>query len=126
MNNQAKLASKHRGFGLSHQNERNVMKNKTAVLEYCVAKRNGQRAKWAFRFKNADGDTLIESPQAFDSKLKAEGGFLSVLKSVASNQYKVEFPSSSKQCLHPASISARKPHRPLRVASSRRLVTPWN
>jgi len=94
------------------------MKNKSAVLEYCLTRQNGRKAKWAFRFKNADGDTLIESAKEFDSKLKAEEGFVSLIKSVATNQYKVEFPQPARHRLIPA--------RSLRLTRSRKLVTHWN
>ena len=72
------------------------MKNRTPVLEYCVAKKGGKKAKWAFRFRTPEGETLIESAKVFDSRVKAEAGFFSLIKSVASNQYRVEYPAHSK------------------------------
>ena len=72
------------------------MKNKTPVLEYCVARKNGKRAKWAFKFRTPKGDTLIQSAKAFRSKNQAEKGFASMIKSVATNQYTVEYPNHAK------------------------------
>ena len=71
------------------------MKRKTSVLEYCVARKRGKRAKWAFRFRTPEGETLIQSAKVFDSRVKAEAGFVSLIKSVASNQYRIEYPQHS-------------------------------
>ena len=71
------------------------MKNKTAVLEYCVARKRGQKARWAFRFRTPEGDTLMQSAKVFASKAQAEKGFIRLIKSVATNQYKIEYPNHS-------------------------------
>jgi hypothetical protein len=69
------------------------MKAKSAVLEYCVAKTNGGTvAQWGFRFKAPDGQTLMESVAPFDSLAKAEEGFISVIKLIATNQYIIDCP----------------------------------
>src|SRR5439155_967031 len=49
------------------------MKTKTPVLEYCVARKNGKRAKWAFKFRTPKGDTLIQSAKSFGFQLLAYG-----------------------------------------------------
>lgn len=72
------------------------MKNKTPVLEYCVAKMSGKKAKWMFKFTTPEGETLMESAMAFDFKTQAEAGFIGLIKSVATNQYKVEYPEHSR------------------------------
>ena len=72
------------------------MKNKTPVLEYCVANPNGKKAKWMFKFSTPKGETLIESAKAFTSRTQAEKGFISLMKCVATNQYKVEYPAHSR------------------------------
>ena len=72
------------------------MKNKTPVLEYCVAKKNGKRARWAFKFRTPEGDTLIQSAKTFRSKTQAEKSFVSLIKSVATNQYRVAYPQHAK------------------------------
>jgi hypothetical protein len=72
------------------------MKNKTPVLEYCMARKNGRKARWVFKFRSPQGDTLIESRKAFASKMQAEKGFVSLMKSVATNQYTVEYPHHHK------------------------------
>ena len=64
------------------------MKNKSAILEYCVARRGGRR-KWGFCFKTPDGQTLIESLQQYDSQAKAEKGFCKLVKSIATNDYAI-------------------------------------
>ena len=64
------------------------MKNKSAILEYCVARRDGRR-KWGFCFKTPDGQTLIESLQQYDSQAKAEKGFIKMVKSIATNDYSI-------------------------------------
>jgi len=71
------------------------MKNNTPVLEYCVARKKGKKAKWAFRFRTPEGQTLIQSAQVFASRCEAEAGFFSLIKSVASNQYRIEYPEHS-------------------------------
>jgi len=69
------------------------MERKNAVLEYCVAETNGATApEWKFRFKGADGQTLMESATAFNSLAKAEAGFVAMIKLIATNQYAVECP----------------------------------
>jgi len=72
------------------------MKNKTPVLEYCMASKSGRKPRWVFRFRSPQGDTLIESRKAFASKTQAEKGFVSLMKSVATNQYTVEYPQHHK------------------------------
>ena len=72
------------------------MKTKTSVLEYCVARKQGGKPRWLFKFRTPEGDTLIQSAKAFGSKIQAEKGFISLIKSVATNQYKVEYPAHSK------------------------------
>ena len=71
------------------------MKTKTPVLEYSVAK-TGKRAKWVFKFRTPHGDTLIQSAKPFNSKTQAEAGFIALMKSVATNQYTVEYPVTAR------------------------------
>ncbi len=69
------------------------MDRKNAVLEYCVAETNGATApEWRFRFKGADGQTLMESATVFNSPAKAQDGFVAMIKLIATNQYAVECP----------------------------------
>jgi len=64
---------------------------KNAVLEYRVAETKGTTApKWGFRFKGADGQTLMESAKVFESPAKAEAGFVAMIKLIASNQYTID------------------------------------
>src|SRR5881396_2309490 len=77
------------------------MKTKHPVLEYCAAKSTGRkRAKWSFRFRTPEGDLLLQSAKTFNSKAQAEQGFISLIKSVASNQYNVEFLEGPKNGPH--------------------------
>jgi hypothetical protein len=71
------------------------MKTKTrrVILEYREAKANGhKRSKWGFLFKTQDGHTLMESGKDFSSLAEAEQGFVSLMKSIATNQYQVNYP----------------------------------
>ena len=69
---------------------RQSMKPKTAMLEYRSGKTAGRkRATWGFRFKSADGETLMESKRPFASRRQAEQGFVAMLKSIATNNYSV-------------------------------------
>ena len=93
------------------------MKTKHPVLEYSVAENEpGKKGKWFFTFRTAAGNTVVESPRIFMSKEAAEKGFVSFIKSVALNDYKVEFagPSSSRVRVLP------RFHRRGNVLSSRR------
>lgn len=72
------------------------MKHKSAVLEYKLAKQTRTKSrKWAFRFKTPDGKTLVESAALFDSYAKAQQGFLSMIKFIATNQYSIKAPAGS-------------------------------
>ncbi len=76
------------------------MKTKLPVLEYSsVGGTTGKRGQWTFRFITPGGVILIESGANFSSKAEAERGFVSLIKSVASNEYRVTqlFPSSRDQ-----------------------------
>jgi uncharacterized protein YegP (UPF0339 family) len=69
------------------------MKSKLPVLEYSVVGRTpGKRGKWTFRFRTPEGGVLIESGAKFSTKAEAERGFVSLIKSVASNEYQVDYP----------------------------------
>jgi len=71
------------------------MKRKGAVLEYKVAKQARTKArKWGFTFKT-HGKTLVESAAVFDSYAKAQQGFLSMIKLIATNQYSITVPDRS-------------------------------
>ena len=66
------------------------MKPKKAMLEYRASKTAGRkRATWGFRFKTANGETLMESKRPFASRRLAEQGFVAMLKSIATNNYLV-------------------------------------
>ncbi len=70
--------------------------SKRVILEYRVAKPNrGEKAKWGFRFKTPAGRTLIESGKEFSSLAEAEKGFVSLVKSIATNQYQVSYPDQN-------------------------------
>src|SRR5438552_3777622 len=74
----------------------NSMKTNHPVLEYCRASATGRKpARWGFRFRTAEGGILIESAKRFASKAQAERGFISLIKSVATNQYQVEYPQQA-------------------------------
>ena len=78
--------------------QENIMKKKHVILEYCEAKSAGRRGgKWGFRFKTAEGDTLIESEQHFGSLEQAEQGFVALMKSIATNEYTVDYPEGAPQ-----------------------------
>ena len=69
------------------------MDRKNAVLEYRIADPNGATApKWGFRFKGADGQTLMESATVFNSPAKAQDRFVAMIKLIATNQYTIECP----------------------------------
>lgn len=69
---------------------RQSMKPERAMLEYRAGKTAGcKRATWGFRFKTADGETLMESKRPFASRQQAEQGFVAMLKSIATNNYSV-------------------------------------
>jgi hypothetical protein len=53
-------------------------------------------APLGLQVRTPQGDTLIESGKAFASKMQAEKGFVSLMKSVATNQYTVEYPQHQK------------------------------
>ena len=73
------------------------MKSKVPVLEYSVAGTTpGKRVNWAFRFKTPDGHIMIESTNHFSSRAEAERSFVSLVKSIASNEYRVEYPNHSR------------------------------
>ena len=95
------------------------MKNNCPVLEYYVGQpKRTRKARWGFRFKTAAGDLLISSPNTFSSKANAERGFVSLIKSVATNQYCVECPEDWTT----GSPSARRnSRRPLKIDRSSRI-----
>ena len=69
------------------------MDRRSAVLEYRIAETDKATApKWGFRFKDADGQVLMESARAFDSPAKAEEGFVAMIKLIATNQYTIASP----------------------------------
>ena len=74
------------------------MKNKRVILEYRQAKaaRGGKKSTWGFCFKTSDGQTLLESGTGFTSLAKAEQGFVSLVKSIASNAYQVAYPAKAR------------------------------
>jgi len=65
------------------------MKTKLPVLEYSVTGTSPAN-KWTFRFKTPEGKVLIESRMGFCSQAEAEQEFVSLMKSIAANEYKVE------------------------------------
>jgi uncharacterized protein YegP (UPF0339 family) len=70
------------------------MKSKKPVLEYCLGRPVGRRRpKWGFRFKTEDGEVLMESGERYASLDQAEQGFVAFVKSIATNQYKVAYPT---------------------------------
>ena len=71
------------------------MKTRSAVLEYCVIQSRGRR-KWGFRFKSGNGRVLMDSVKKYPSQCEAEKGFISLIKRIASNQYKVDSSKSPK------------------------------
>ncbi len=74
----------------STENKKDLMKNKTAVLEYRITEQGGVRGKWGFRFKSPEGAVLMESVELYDSLEQAERGFVRLIKTVATNQYTIE------------------------------------
>src|SRR5438046_5785955 len=100
------------------------MKTNNPVLEYCAAKSTGRkRAKWSFRFRTPDGDLLLQSAKTFNSKAEAEQGFISLIKSVASNQYNIEFLEDPKSRPHsPPAIHGRFAFKTQKAASRNRLL----
>ncbi len=74
-----------------------LMKSKLPVLEYAAGSTAPRKSsKWGFRFRTAEGAVLIESPLTFRSQSEAERAFLSLIKFIATNQYKVELPKFSR------------------------------
>jgi hypothetical protein len=70
-----------------------LMKSQISILEYCaVAPAKGGRTKWNFKFRSADGQVLVASRALFDSVRKAERGFISFVKAIAGNQYRINSP----------------------------------
>src|SRR6185369_5073518 len=68
------------------------MNSKLPVLEYSVAEgKRGKRGKWLFRFRTSEGEVLIQSSMKFPSKAEAERRFVSLIKSIASNEYQVAY-----------------------------------
>jgi len=67
------------------------MKTKEAVLEYAVTP---DESSWRFQFKDRNGQILINS-SGYPSLDQAQQGFISLVKSIASNQYAVSFPDAS-------------------------------
>ena len=66
------------------------MKSNLPVLEYSLAQASARKpGKWAFRFRTRDGNTLFESTMNFRSQAEAERKFISLIKSIATNEYKV-------------------------------------
>ena len=65
------------------------MKKKNAVLEYCVTNSPGQ-ARWSFRFKSKQGRVLMNSGERYASLDEAVSGFITLVKSIASNQYRIK------------------------------------
>lgn len=84
-----------------------AMKRKQAVLEYCATPVGGRRGQWGFRFKDTDGRIVMDSRGGYPSLNKAERGFVSLVKSIASNQYSV------------AVASRRRPGQAHRAAAKR-------
>jgi hypothetical protein len=74
------------------------MKNKRVILEYRQTKvvRGHKKPKWGFCFKTTDGHTLLESGTDFTSLAKAEQGFVSLVKSIATNEYQVAYPAKAR------------------------------
>src|SRR5262245_26117716 len=65
----------------------------SAVLEYWLAEHGGSpTAKWQFRLKTPDGQTLMQSAKAFDSLALAEQAFVAMIKLIATNQYRIDAP----------------------------------
>ena len=101
------------------------MKTKRPVLEYCLSRTpGGKRLKWAFRFRTPEGEVLIESAKMFTCKAHAERAFVSLIKSVATNQYKVEhLDECDDQAGFLLSLDRRCAFgRPGRLASNRRFL----
>src|SRR5437660_4927817 len=79
-------------------NSTDLMKSKLPVLEYSVVgKTSRKKGKWTFRFKTPAGAILMESAFRFGSRAEAERGFVSVIKSVATNQYNVQYQEQSSK-----------------------------
>ena len=69
------------------------MNNKEAVLEYHVNKETTDEGQWGFRFKDSNGEILIDS-SGYPTLAQAEQGFLALVKSIATNRYSVSTPDS--------------------------------
>ena len=64
--------------------------NTEAKLEYSVTP---EQNSWGFQFKDGSGQILIDS-SGYPSLEQAQQGFISLVKSIATNQYSVAFPDS--------------------------------
>ncbi len=73
------------------------MKRMRGTLEYHRINPSAKRrARWGFSFKTVDGDLLIKSGKTFASRAQAEKGFVTFIKSIATNTYAVAVPSHSR------------------------------
>ena len=64
------------------------------MLEYCVGHPpGGQNGKWRFRFKTKEGEVVMDSGERYSSLDQAEEGFVALVKSIATNEYRVRLPS---------------------------------
>ena len=69
------------------------MKSEHAMLEYCMGRPpGGQKGKWRFRFKTKEGEVVMDSGERYASLDQAEAGFVTLVKSIASNEYQVSLP----------------------------------
>src|SRR5438034_6884044 len=103
--------------------QQQLMKNKRAVLEYCQTRSPGSsRTKWLFRFKTPQGEMLIQSTKSFTCKAQAEAGFVSLIKSVAANEYTIEYVDEGTCALASpqAMIRTCRPRTHTRTAAHRR------
>ena len=68
------------------------MQTNNAILEYCFEENNpAGNGSWSFKLTSPEGETLMESSQAFETQSEAEKGFVSMVKLIASNHYTVSF-----------------------------------
>ena len=71
------------------------MNTKEAVLEYSVANANDStKGSWGFKFKTRSGEVLINSA-GYASLDQAQQGFVSLVKSIARNDYSVQMPGTT-------------------------------